>query len=78
MRWSRKKTLTPEQIRARLDKLGQADLFIFVESAMMSAGEALSTGRSNGGDKYAAGLDHAREQLEQVVIGLELLSERVS
>ena len=76
MRWGRKKPLTPEQIRERLGRLTQGDLFLFVESAMMSAGEAMTAGRLAGGDKYSAGLDQAREHLEQAVIGLELMGER--
>ena len=78
MRWGRKKQPTPEEVRARLDRLPDSDLFLFVESAMMAAGEAMSTGRSVGGDKYSAGLDHAREQLAQAVIGLDLMSARAS
>ena len=79
MRWRRKKPLTREQIRARLENLSSTDLFIFVESAMMTAGEAMSTGRSVGStDRYSAGLDHARELLEQAVVGLELMEERAS
>lgn len=78
MRWKRKKALTREQVAARLERLPGSDLFLFVESAIMAAGEALATGRSVGGDKYSAGLDHAREQLEQAVVGLELMAERSS
>lgn len=76
MRWGRKKAPTPEQVRVRLETLAQGDLFLFVESAMMTAGEALATGRSAGGVKYSAGLDHAREQLGQAVVGLEIMLER--
>lgn len=43
---------------------------------MMTAGEALAAGRSAGGVKYSAGLDHAREQLSQAVVGLEVMLER--
>jgi hypothetical protein len=62
----------------RIGRLPSSDLFLFVESAIMAAGEAVATGRSLGGDKYSAGLDHAREQLEQAIVGLELMSERAS
>jgi hypothetical protein len=78
MRWGRKKPLTPEQVAERLDRLPNPDLFLFVESAIMAAGEAMSAGRSAGGVKYSAGLDHAREQLEQAVIGLDLMAKRAA
>ena len=79
MRWRRKKPLTREQIRARLENLTSTDLFIFVESAMMSAGEAMSTGRSAGSaDRHSAGLDQARELLEQAIVGLELMEDRAN
>jgi len=43
----------------------------------MAAGEAMSSGRATENRvKYSAGLDHAREQLEQAVIGLALMEER--
>ena len=78
MRWKRRKPLTREQIRARIEVLSDIDLFIFVENAMMEAGETLGTGRSLGGMKYSAGLDHTREQLDQALVGVELMGERVS
>lgn len=78
MKWKRKKPLTREQMAERIGRLPSSDLFLFVESAIMAAGEAVATGRSLGGDKYSAGLDHAREQLEQAIVGLELMSERAS
>lgn len=78
MRWRRPKQPTPEQVRARLDRLPDSDLFLYVEAAIMAAGEAVATGRSLGGVKYSAGLDHAREQLEQAVVGLDLMSERAA
>lgn len=78
MKWGRKKQPTPEEVRARLDRLPDSDLFLFVESAMMAAGEAMSTGRSLGGEKYSAGLDHAREQLAQAVLGLEVMCSRAA
>lgn len=78
MGWLRKKPLTEEQIRERLDRLPDSDLFLFIESAMMAAGEAVSTGRSVGGVKYSAGLDHARDQLIQAVVGLDLMSKRAA
>lgn len=78
MKWRRKKAPTPEQVRSRLDRLPSSDLFLFVEAAIMSAGEAMATGRSSGGDKYSAGLDHARDLLGQAVVGLDLMSERAS
>jgi hypothetical protein len=52
-------------------------LFLYVEAAIMAAGEAMSSGRATESRvKYSAGLDHAREQLEQAVVGLELMAER--